>query len=87
MNESRQQDTDGWSLSRRELLSTAGAVAATVLLPLPAASSPPLATRGARVTDWRAEDVWGLYPRYAEPIDFARPRDAAVFEVEPLDAL
>ena len=44
-------------LDRREFIAGAGAVAAVAALPL---------------ADWTIDDMWGVYPRYAEPIGYGR---------------
>lgn len=75
-------------LDRREFL--VGAAAATLALsPLAASVRSAIAGESRSVTarelvDWSIDDMWSGYPRYAEPIAYARPRTAAVPDLAAL---
>jgi hypothetical protein len=62
-----------WVLSRRVLMGTAAAVSAVSLLPLPASLAAVGTIEARLLTDWTIDDMWGVYPRYAEPIAYGRP--------------
>jgi len=74
-----------WVVSRRVLMGSAAAVSAVSLLPLPA-SLAVAGTEGLRLlTDWTIDDMWGVYPRYAEPIAYGRPRTDGDVAVAAID--
>ena len=63
-------------MNRRDFLQrtalAAGGLTVSVALPWVAevgAAEPLL----AELADWTIDDMWGVYPRYAEPIGYARP--------------
>jgi hypothetical protein len=41
----------------------------------------------ARLSDWSIDDMWGVYPRYAEPIAYGRTRAPVATTVGSIDAL
>jgi hypothetical protein len=79
------------ALDRREFIGAAGAAICATVLPAPAAlgvapSREPDGTSGL-LDDWTIDDMWGVYPRYAEAIDYGRPRRTEMLPVvAPVDA-
>jgi hypothetical protein len=74
-----------WVISRRVVLGSAVAGAAVSMLPLPA-SLAAAATAGPQLlTDWTIDDMWGVYPRYAEPIAYGRPWNDGDVAVDAVD--
>ena len=73
------------ALTRRELIAGAGAVAAATALPLGVLASAAPAPR-QRLEDWTIDDMWGVYPRYAEPIGYGRRRDEPLVAANDVDA-
>jgi hypothetical protein len=68
----------------------AGGIAVSTVLPWTSApvgaEQPTLAT----LSDWSIDDMWGVYPRYAERIDYPRarrPATAAAAAAGSIDAL
>ena len=84
----------GPRLNRRDFLHgaavAAGGVSVSMTLPWlagPVGAAEPLL---ARLSDWTIDDMWGAYPRYAEPIDYPRPvapRAASAAAAGSIDAL
>jgi hypothetical protein len=74
-------------LDRREFLGGAGAVVLTATLPVAwSAQATPAPSVAPLLSDWTIDDMWGVYPRYAEPIDYPRaPRDVGMAAVDPVD--
>jgi hypothetical protein len=79
---------------RREFIVAVGAVAvayaplaAAAETALPAAAVP-AAQQPALLADWTIDDMWGVYPRYSEPIGYGRPRGDGELTaaVHPADA-
>lgn len=75
------------SMERREFLGAAslaaGGIAFSAAVPWAATAPPaaaasraapsvPAASAPGRLEDWTIDDVWGAYPRYADPIGFGR---------------
>lgn len=82
----------GGELDRREFLASvvlvAGGIAVSAAVPWPRAAFGEPAP--VRLSDWTIDDVWGAYPRYAEPIDYVPYRPAgggALAAVGSIDAL
>ncbi len=84
------------SIDRREFIAAAGAVAAVAALPLAASTRAPErsaaaaaanAAAAAPLADWTIDDMWGVNPRYAEPIAYGRPHAARDLQAmaEPAD--
>lgn len=63
------------ALNRREFLAAAAAATAAASLPVPALAAAPI-DRPQPLEDWTIDDMWGVYPRYAEPIGYGSPVDA-----------
>ena len=83
---------EGSSLDRREFIVAAGAIA-VAYAPLAAiaqaeAAPPGSAAQPALLDDWTIDDMWGVYPRYSEPIGYGRPREDGerMAAVAPVDA-
>lgn len=81
--EERAADTasTGISLDRRDFLAGTGTALAVAALPTAALAratqdGPPREL----LTDWTIDDVWGLYPRYADAIGFGRVRASEASE-------
>lgn len=77
-------------LNRRRFMRAAGGTLAAAALPLTALGSarpPEPAAPSEKLGDWTIDDVWGAYPRYADPIGHGRSvaREPAV-EVSAVDA-
>lgn len=77
--------TNAAQLDRREFIAAATAVAAVAALPLAASSraaapaAAPAAVpvpAAAPLADWTIDDMWGVHPRYAEPIGYPGPQAA-----------
>jgi hypothetical protein len=73
-------------IGRRELIGSvtlvAGGIAASAVLPWPgAAQAEAVEPTPEPLSDWTIDDMWGVWPRYAEPIDYAcaRPETVAAF--------
>jgi hypothetical protein len=81
---------DASSLARREFIVAAGAIA-VAYAPLSALAqvepATPQAATPVLLDDWTIDDMWGVYPRYAEPIGYARPRGdgEVIAAVAPVD--
>ena len=65
------------TFDRREFIvgagAGAGALAIASALPVAFATAEPAvgdATPRAKLTDWHIDDMWGVHPRYAEPIGY-----------------
>ena len=81
-------------LNRRDFLQGAAAAAGGLGVSVswawvadPVGTAEPLL---ARLDDWTIDDMWGVYPRYAEPIGYARPeapRAASTSAAGSIDAL
>ena len=72
-------------IDRREFIAAAGAAAAVAALPLAAAAraadlpdtaSVEGAPSAAPLAHWTIDDMWGVNPRYADPIGYGRPDTA-----------
>ena len=69
---------DGSGLDRREFIVAAGAIAvayAPLAAIVQAAAAPANAAQPVLLDDWTIDDMWGVYPRYSEPIGYGRPRE------------
>lgn len=78
------------SLDRREFISMSSAAAAVALLPLPSlvvAGPVANAVTGPLLNDWTIDDMFGVYPRYAQAIGFGRPAPEHVATTDTLDRL
>ena len=68
----------GNAMNRRAFIGGAALAAGgiTVSAAMPWTSAPVGAEQPtlATLTDWSVDDMWGVYPRYAERIDYPRPR-------------
>lgn len=76
-------------IDRRTFVGALAAVSAVSLLPSashavgafgPAGAASPL------LSDWTIDDMWGVYPRYADPIAYGRPATDVDVAVDPIDA-
>ena len=74
-----------WVVNRRVFLGSAAAASAVSLLPLPATAAAAPAAAAPLLGDWTIDDMWGVYPRYADAIAYGRPADVDV-AVDPIDA-
>lgn len=77
-------------IDRRVFLGSGAAVCAVSLLPLPvyavpSPADPPPVTPNL-LTDWTIDDMWGVYPRYADAIGYGRPRSDVIVAAAPIDA-
>jgi hypothetical protein len=83
-------DAAQWTVSRRVLMGAAVAASAVSMLPLPAsvaaAVASPFGKSPERLTDWTIDDMWGVYPRYAERIDYGRPWTDVDVHIDAIDA-
>ncbi len=79
----------GPKLDRREFVGTVGVAALTAFLPLTvSAQVPGRPTASPEVlSDWTIDDMWGVYPRYADSIGYDRAHDENNVAAEPLAAL
>jgi hypothetical protein len=77
-------------IDRRVFLGSGAAVCAVSLLPLPAYAMPspadPAPVTPNLLTDWTIDDMWGVYPRYADPIGYGRLRSETRVAAAPVDA-
>ena len=68
---------DGTGMNRREFVGNVAVVAGgiSVSAVVPWVSQPAAAVQPspATLSDWTIDDMWGVYPRYAEPIGYGRP--------------
>lgn len=82
---------NGGRVNRRDFLGGASAVCGVAFsVSLPWLSEPVGAAEPTRawLSDWHIDDAWGAYPRYAEPIGYASPRERAeTAAVGSIDAL
>ena len=76
---------------RREFIGTVGATAAAALVPaaslVQAAPVATAVTGPELLSDWTIDDMFGVWPRYADPIPHGRPPIEDTTIGEPLDAL
>jgi hypothetical protein len=73
------------SVDRRAFIATGAALCGASLLPLSAViAASPVAARP--LSDWTIDDMWGVYPRYADPIGYGRRRSDDVIAADPVDA-
>jgi len=77
---------------RREFMGTVGVTALTALVPTVAAgltTTGPAADRAAPelLADWTIDDMFGVWPRYADPIPHGHPLADGTAPDEPFDAL
>ena len=79
----------GPKLDRREFVGTVGVAAVTAFLPLAVGAQSPVRSTSSReiLSDWTIDDMWGVYPRYADPIGYGRAHDDFDGALEPLAAL
>jgi hypothetical protein len=79
------------ALDRRRFIKWLGGTLAVAALPVAAhaAKMPSIVVRPSaeRLDDWTIDDVWGSYPRYADPIGFGRRNVEPLPVVDPVDAL
>jgi hypothetical protein len=74
----RKQREPGLMIGRRELIGSValvgGGIAASAVVPWPQAAlaATPVEAKPEPLSDWTIDDMWGVYPRYADPIDFGR---------------
>ena len=78
-------------IDRREFIRAAAGTATVVLVPVPslvAAGPVETAVTGpALLSDWTIDDMFGVYPRYADAIGYGKP-EAETLEVrDPFEAL
>lgn len=71
-------------LDRRQFMLGLGAVAAASVLPLTVAAGGAGPAEPA-LTDWTIDDMWGVYPRYADRIPFGRQREESAARPAPAD--
>lgn len=80
----------GLVIDRRVFLGSGAAVCAVSLLPLPAyavpSSADPAHGMPKMLTDWTIDDMWGVYPRYSDPIGYGRPQSDVLVAAAPVDA-
>jgi hypothetical protein len=78
------------SIDRRAFIGTGAAVCAASLLPLSTilAASPGsvASTQAGALSDWTIDDMWGVYPRYADAIGYSRPSSDSVVVINAVDA-
>ena len=78
-------------IDRREFIGAVASSAAVVLVPQPSlVAAGPVAhavTGPERLCDWTIDDMFGVYPRYADPIGYGRMREAALPSDDPFAAL
>ena len=72
---------------RREFIATVGATAAGALAPTVATAFTSADSGPAALLDWTIDDMFGVWPRYADPIPHGRPPTDLTAPGEPLDAL
>ena len=76
---------------RREFIGTVGATAAGALAPTVATAFTSAVTSAdsgpAALVDWTIDDMFGVWPRYADPIPHGHPPADLTAPDEPLDAL
>lgn len=77
---------------RREFMGTVGVTAVTALVPMVAkgvVATGPAADRAAPelLADWTIDDMFGVWPRYADPIPYGHPLADDTTPDGPLDAL
>jgi len=83
------------SWDRREFMGTVAASALGALVPIVATSLTPARVCAAATTksgsellaDWTIDDMFGVWPRYADPIPHACTPTEDVPTAEPLDAI
>lgn len=78
-------------IDRREFIAVVASSAGVVLVPAPSlVAAGPLAdaiTGPERLADWTIDDMFGAYPRYADPIGYGRRRETAPPRDDPFEAL
>jgi hypothetical protein len=83
----------GIVLDRRRFLAASGGAALLAQAPLSVLAGADAVSAPESLHDWTIDDMWGVYPRYAEAIGFARPapgRAQVVWpaaEVDPVDEM
>ena len=79
------------NIDRREFITTTAVAAATALLPLASiAHAAPVenAVTGSKpLQDWTIDDMWNVYPRYADPIAYGRALAVNDVPTDPLQEL
>ena len=83
------------SWGRREFMGTVAVTAVGALVPGVATALTPARTTVTSTTasgagllaDWTIDDMFGVWPRYADPIPHGRPAADVTVSDEPLDAL
>lgn len=61
----------------RSVALVSGGIAVSAVLPWSVRAAGTTEAALAPLTDWTIDDMWGVYPRYAEPIGFGRPEARA----------
>ncbi len=76
-------------LDRREFVGTVGVAAVAAFLPLAVGAREPMkpASSPEVLSDGTIDDMWGVYPRYADPIGYGRAHEEINLVAEPLAAL
>jgi hypothetical protein len=77
------------AIDRRVFIGAGAAVCTVAALPLPAlaaSSADPAASTPNVLSDWTIDDMWGVYPRYADAIGYGRPRGDVMVAAAPIDA-
>ena len=75
------------ALDRRTFMGAAAAVSAVSLLPVSlGAAATTQAVNPQLLADWSIDDMWGVYPRYADAIAYGHPATDRDVAVDPLDA-
>ncbi len=79
----------GPKLDRREFVGTLSVAAVTAFLPLTVGARHPTksASSPELLSDWTIDDMWGVYPRYADPIGYGCAHNEIDVVAEPLAAL
>ncbi|MBN1238834.1 MAG: hypothetical protein JXB36_10050 [Gammaproteobacteria bacterium] len=82
----------GLAMGRREFLGSAmlvaGGIAASALLPWPGmAQAEPVELTPEPLADWNIDDMWGVWPRYAEPIGYGHAAPEAVAAAGSIEEL
>jgi len=70
-------ERDGAGMNRREFVGSVALVTGGIAVSavVPGVSPPAMAAQSppATLSDWTIDDMWGVYPRYADPIGYGRP--------------
>lgn len=89
---SSQERHSGPAMNRREFIGSAalvaGGIAASAVLPWPSpANADPVEMTPERLGDWTVDDMWGVWPRYADPIGYGRPARETVAAAGSIEEL